>query len=117
MTTIESITPPTSCDGRAAGATATAWGFQSVPCHTGRGLTRYTDTGGVERAYCFHHRHYVLGRWPERYISEIADDPLGQEKARKEAAIERITGLVDIDEDDEPEFDREGMPEFSGQFR
>jgi len=126
---IESTSPPTTCDGRSIGVVAQEWGFKSLPCNTTRGLVRYTDRDGIERAFCRHHRHYVRTRWPEGYVSEIADDPLGQEKARKEAAIERIAGLVDrphweqdhggyiveVDEDDE--FDREGQPEFNGAFR
>ena len=34
----------------------------------------------------------------------------------KQRAIERIAGLVDVDPDEEPEFDREGQPEFNGSF-
>jgi len=62
---------------------AQEWGFKSLPCNTTRGLVRYMDTHGIERAYCYHHRHYVRTRWPEGYVSEIADDGLGQAKANE----------------------------------
>lgn len=57
------------------------WSEMPLFCSTSIGLTRYTDTSGIERRYCRHHGALVRYRYPERYVSEIADDGLGQAKA------------------------------------
>ena len=115
---VNDTTTRAKCDANASGRTATDWGESSLPCQTRRGLRSLTDRHGVTRFYCAveGHRANVERRFG-RYVSEIADDPLGQAKARTERAIERLIESIDIEEDDEYEFDREGQPEFSGQFR
>jgi hypothetical protein len=58
--------------------------FAEMPlfCSASIGLTTWPD--GRTRRGCRHHLAQMLHRFPERYVSEIADDPLGQAKARYE---------------------------------
>lgn len=73
-----------TCDAR-QGFRANEDGYPApLWCGVTIGLRSYVDTAGFTRRYCAHHEDAVRGRWPERYVSEIQDDPLGQAKARWE---------------------------------
>ena len=72
-----------TCEARATGRVVTDWGFESLPCNTSRGLRTFTDASGIERRYCSApgHEDNAKRRFGVRYVSEIADDGLGQAKA------------------------------------
>jgi hypothetical protein len=74
-----------TCSAR-SGYEATSHGFIPAWCNVHLGLRSYTDERGFTRHYCAQHEDVVRGRWPENepYVSEIADDPLGQEKAARD---------------------------------
>ncbi len=60
MTTATLVT----CDAR-TGVRVGDWGDEEpLWCNATVGLTRYTDTRGVERAFCRHHGTFVLHRFP-----------------------------------------------------
>lgn len=52
-----------TCDAR-TGYRAGEWGEEPLWCHSQVGLTRYTDSHGIERAYCRHHGPVVRHRYP-----------------------------------------------------
>lgn len=103
------------CDALSEGRAASDWGMFALPCQSRRGLRSFVDAAGTVRYFCAapgHQRNVErrFGRRPE----------LESEKVRVERAIERITAEFDAymgEDDEEPEFDREGQPEFNGSFR
>jgi hypothetical protein len=60
------------------------WAETPVFCRTSVGVTTWVDLNGRTHRACRHHLAAMLRRNPERYVSEIADDPLGQMKAARE---------------------------------
>ena len=67
------IASPT-CDAR-VGELPSDFGMAPLWCGTTRGLTRYTDTNGVERRYCGAYKHgdIVRFRYPVKTTSPLRD--------------------------------------------
>jgi len=80
----DTATATLTCEAHASGRAATDWGMELLPCNTSRGLRTVTDRQGIARRFCGApgHRENVIRRFG-RYVSEIADDPLGQAKAAR----------------------------------
>ena len=73
-----------TCSAR-VGFRAGDYGEVPTWCNVQLGLRSYVDALGLTRYYCAQHEDAVRARWAPRYVSERADDPLGQVKAAREA--------------------------------
>lgn len=67
------------------------WSEMPLFCSTSIGLTRYTDTSGIERRYCRHHGALVRYRYPEKprvqMYEGMGDDEWDSRKDRIDSAI------------------------------
>lgn len=62
MVTATTTQAPPTCDAR-VGTFAGEWSEMPLWCSTSVGLVTYTDTYGIERRYCRHHKGLVLYRY------------------------------------------------------
>jgi hypothetical protein len=72
-----------TCEAR-VGVRAGEFAELPIWCSASVALTTWVDINGRTHRACRHHLAAMLRRNPERYLSEIADDPLGQAKAARE---------------------------------
>jgi hypothetical protein len=73
-----------TCDAKVGVRTDAEWPDAPIWCSASVALTTWVDINGRTHRACRHHLAAMLRRNPERYLSEIADDPLGQAKAARD---------------------------------
>lgn len=64
--------------------------------------------------------HWITKAWrhdQDEVVALLDEEYGGAWGFPKQRAIERLIESIDIHEDDDDEFDREGQPEFNGAFR
>jgi hypothetical protein len=118
----------TTCDAR-VGYAAGEWHETPIWCSATVGLTAYRDDHGITRHYCRHHRTFVEHRYPPlrepdacRWCGDTAAIVDGRYilldvQGRLEVCCDDCYAKADEPDDEPPEFDREGQPEFNGAFR